>query len=677
MKNILFITKTILMRIVFAVAMMLWCSVAAYSQKMSVESFKLDETDLTANLAGTTVLDQNGEKCALIKIETTYSGFTFDVGNLGVTKVEEQNGKHPGEIWMYVPHGVKKLTIQHRILGTIKKHDLGISVDKAKTYTLKLTTNHVTTTVVDYGNRQYVVLSVFPANSDVYINATPVKLNEQGVAEMELPFGSHSYRISAKDYHPTEGQIIINDKDNKHRLDVVLKQAFGYISVKSPSSDFKDAEVYIDNVYAGHLPLNKMPIKSGMHKLRVSTKFYKPFEKDFAITDSAFVNLTPTFDPNYAEATISADDDDEVQLYDNDDLLGSGKWQGRLEAGEHLIEAKKKGHRSTQKTITVVAGQKINIDMPLPVPIYGSINVSTTPAGAEVYIDNKKCGVTPYVHNKIIIGEHKVEIKKPGYKPEEQTVVIEEGQTCVISRKLTDFCNASLYSNTAAKVYINKEYIGSTPYKLNLVAGKYLLELKASRYSTYSKYLQLDGATKDIHIKMHRNYVRKNEFYFNFGVTPLGMKSWNVGIGCYIYNFNLEGNYMGTMSKSEDIYITDGEMWPVKMNYSPSGGNFRMGYGIRCSSRIRITPQIGFQGISLKEKYSDELSFANGAYSFSGLVGTRFSFAFVSWLGISLTPEYMIPLYKSGGYRVLSAVSNDINGYCYGFNCNVNVNIFF
>ena len=99
------------MRIVFAVAMMLWCSVAAYSQKMSVESFKLDETDLTANLAGTTVLDQNGEKCALIKIFTTETGFSFDVGSLGVVKTEQK----VGEIWVYVPFGIKKIVLSHPV----------------------------------------------------------------------------------------------------------------------------------------------------------------------------------------------------------------------------------------------------------------------------------------------------------------------------------------------------------------------------------------------------------------------------------------------------------------------------------------------------------------------------------------------------------------------------------
>ena len=48
---------------------------------ISVISFKLLETDLTANTRGTQKLDQNGEKAALIKIVTPEKGFLFNGGS--------------------------------------------------------------------------------------------------------------------------------------------------------------------------------------------------------------------------------------------------------------------------------------------------------------------------------------------------------------------------------------------------------------------------------------------------------------------------------------------------------------------------------------------------------------------------------------------------------------------
>ena len=94
----------------------------------------------------------------------------FDVGTLGVVDVVEQNAEHPSEIWLYVPHGVKKISIQHNLLGSINDYDLGLSVQKPKTYRLKLTTDQVNTLVVDYENRQYLQIDVNPNNADCFIN---------------------------------------------------------------------------------------------------------------------------------------------------------------------------------------------------------------------------------------------------------------------------------------------------------------------------------------------------------------------------------------------------------------------------------------------------------------------------------------------------------------------------
>ena len=55
------------------------------AQNISVASFQLLETDLTANTHGFMERDQNGEVAALIKIVTTEKGFVFDGGMVGIT----------------------------------------------------------------------------------------------------------------------------------------------------------------------------------------------------------------------------------------------------------------------------------------------------------------------------------------------------------------------------------------------------------------------------------------------------------------------------------------------------------------------------------------------------------------------------------------------------------------
>ena len=392
-----------------AICIMVFFSNMAFAQSMSVASFRLDEKDHTANIKGSVEYDLNGEKCALIKIETTQRGFVFDTGFHGITKVVEQNDEHPGEIWLYIPYGVNKLSIQHPQLGIIRDYDLGLRVQKGKTYILQLTTDQVNTMIVDYNNSQYLVFDIHPSNATVYINGIPIEF-KNGSRETNLPFGTHNYRITAPKYHTVEGQVKINDKDNKQKLSLHLKPAFGFLNVSSLSDEFAGADVFVDNSHVGKTPLLNFQLESGAHKVRIQKKLYKSYTHDVEMTDSAVVNVNPSLEPNYANVTLTVGNN--ADIYDGGLFLGTGKWQGRLEAGKHIIEARKENHRATKKEMTVVRGRKQEIQLDAPQPIYGLIEVSSSPSGADVYIDGKKAGTTPLVKSRVLVGEYNIEIRK-------------------------------------------------------------------------------------------------------------------------------------------------------------------------------------------------------------------------------------------------------------------------
>ena len=103
------------LRRLLAVLSLLLCITWASAQNISIKSFKLLPTDLTANLEGTKEIDQNGEVAALIKVITTETGFVFDVGMLCIVRQVQQ----VGEIWVYVPHGVQRISINHQKLGRL------------------------------------------------------------------------------------------------------------------------------------------------------------------------------------------------------------------------------------------------------------------------------------------------------------------------------------------------------------------------------------------------------------------------------------------------------------------------------------------------------------------------------------------------------------------------------
>ena len=81
----------------------LFYNVQLYAQGFSIKSIEKLPTDMDARV-NYARKDQNGKTCAIIKIATPLTGFSFDTGTLSVQYVVEKTG----EIWVYVQPGVKK-----------------------------------------------------------------------------------------------------------------------------------------------------------------------------------------------------------------------------------------------------------------------------------------------------------------------------------------------------------------------------------------------------------------------------------------------------------------------------------------------------------------------------------------------------------------------------------------
>ena len=206
------------MKRLIAFILQTFCVIVMQAQNLAVQSFRMDETDLTANTAGTTVIDQNGNKCALIKVETTLRGFTFDAGTLGVVKTEN----HVGEVWVYVPEGVKRLSIFHEDYMPIRDYDLGMMLRRARTYVLRLSASQQQA-AEETPTSQFVIFQVSPANATIELNGETLPVHNGSATKM-MPFGSYDYRVQAPDYMPQAGKVVVDDPQQPHVVSALLKR---------------------------------------------------------------------------------------------------------------------------------------------------------------------------------------------------------------------------------------------------------------------------------------------------------------------------------------------------------------------------------------------------------------------------------------------------------------------
>ena len=232
--------------------------------QLSVKSFRMLENDLDARV-NFPEKDQNGDVAALIKVVTTQKGFTFDGGMTGIVKTIEK----PAEVWVYVPWGIKRISIFHPQLGQLRDYMISMSVEKATVYELVLISGTVTTIVEETIESQWLVITPEPENALVYINDEFVKTGEYMA---KLKPGAYNYRVEMPLYHTEAGRLEMGNE--KKTVAVKLKPAYGYIKVSSqPESG---AQVFVNGkLQQASTPLTTEPIASGEHTVQVIKEMYR------------------------------------------------------------------------------------------------------------------------------------------------------------------------------------------------------------------------------------------------------------------------------------------------------------------------------------------------------------------------------------------------------------------
>ena len=236
--------------------------------KIDVASFNRMETDITARVTAPK-RDQNGEVCALIRIVTTVKDLMFEPDALGITARENK----PGEIWLYVPRGARRISIMHDKYGVLRNYFYPDIIDKSTVYEMEVRVNDGTSHEPVDTNTQLLVMRPDPADATIYIDDEKVP-TEKGLFTATMKKGSHTYRVEAPMYASEAGVVDLGSEQKI--MSVTLKPKFGYLEVFSLPE--QDANVYIDGTLVGQTPYksDRMPIRS--YRLRIEKDLFFPID---------------------------------------------------------------------------------------------------------------------------------------------------------------------------------------------------------------------------------------------------------------------------------------------------------------------------------------------------------------------------------------------------------------
>ena len=353
--------------------LLVFAFIGAFAQKISVESFKPLPMDMTASSLEGKRVDQNGQVAALIKVMTTETGFVFEGGTLGIVDSQQR----VGEIWVWVPRGLRKITILHQKLGGLRDYRFPVEIESERTYEMVLTTDVIETFVKKQVRQQYLSFQITPANATLEVNDRIWEVDADGVAQEYVDFGTYTWRVQALNYHTDAGSVTVDDPNNTKFVTVTLNPNFGWIEVDG-KGDLRDASVYVDNNLIGKAPCKSDALKSGQHTVRIAKKMFDPYSETVTVRDNETTKIAPALKADYAEVTLKVDGGAEIWV--NDELKGVGTWKGQLGRGTYKMECKKASHETSmtsQEITPAMNGQTITV--PAPIPIYGSLMVESTP----------------------------------------------------------------------------------------------------------------------------------------------------------------------------------------------------------------------------------------------------------------------------------------------------------
>ena len=265
---------------------------------------------------------------------------------------------------------------------------------------------------------------------------------------------SRQMKVVTKDYLPlmvTFGDYGIEKLQSNRTYVLTLTKPSGAQEPVDAGGNFyaisvqpKDAKVTIDGVLQASSSDGEYSamLAYGSHTYQVEAGGYISKSGSFTIGKGDMTPISVSLVSALATLSVNCPTP-AVSLYVDKKSVGSLPWNGNLKEGMHLLEVRKDGYRSQQKTIQLAQQQKLDVAFDALSAIQGNLSVNFKPFGSDVYVDGVKVGQSPRVFNGVLVGNHNVEIRKSGYATSRQTVTISEGQTASISGSLTSSTSSS------------------------------------------------------------------------------------------------------------------------------------------------------------------------------------------------------------------------------------------
>lgn len=501
-------------------------------QGISVKSFDVIPNDMDARI-NFPKRDQNGEVCAIIKVVTTQTGFDWEPDALGITAAERK----VGEYWLYVPRGAKRLTIKHDKLGILRNYQYPVPIQAATVYVMELVTGTVEVVVKEAQiETQWLAIATEPAGASVFVNDQMVGTTPY---TGQYPEDEYTYRIELPRYHPEAGrvtlkgerktlnfklrprfgdisvtsapergmQIYLNDENTGQTTPATLKdissgthalrlmdrwyqpqaQTVTVTDGQTTQASFTMQPAYADisiaTTPAAQIFIDDKPVATGSHSSRMLTGIYTlkaqldkyhTVQQQLVVEAGKAQNLTLELPSRNGTLSVTSTPFDATITLNGKEYGTTPNTVKDLLMGDYTLMLEKRGYGIVTKTITIAEGKTTEVNETLPSGM--EVTITSTPAGAQLWIDGTAAGSTP-VTTTLSFDSHTLRLVN-GKKEVKDQINITQGGKARWEYDVREGTEVTITSTPAgAQLWIDGVSAGSTPVTKTLAFGNHTLRL--------------------------------------------------------------------------------------------------------------------------------------------------------------------------------------------------------
>lgn len=199
-----------------------------------------------------------------------------------------------------------------------------------------------------------------------------------------------------------------------------------------------------------------------------------------------------------------------AEVYLNEQRVGSTNYQNRHLAGNYTLRLQHPNYYEHVEQFNLKEGATIEIPKVNLKPRFGYWQISSTPIGADVFLNGKNVGVTPLNKQIIQSGIHEVTVRKANYYDHKESLRIADGDEKTLNIALKEaFGDLAITSDPSdAKVFIDNKEVGKTPYRNpQMPSGTFNVRIAKELHADANEVITIvDGKKTDRFIALTKNY---------------------------------------------------------------------------------------------------------------------------------------------------------------------------